>query len=156
MEIYDKAGRFIGYVLQSSVSKTPLEDTRQVGERKREQWLREIARRSLQEKWTYGKAKQVISEEIKSSNLSTAKSQGNAISEAMLAADGSVRGDFDRLVEVRDESWQRETNFVRRVRHGPSQVLVDLLRRQSREDERTHAASADAYLRYLHRTFPNG
>jgi hypothetical protein len=153
MEIYDKAGNFVGHALQSNISKTPLEETRQVGERKREQWLEDIARRSHAGRWTADQARNIVSEEVRNSNLSTAKSRENGISEAMLAADPHVRGQFAQLVRVRDESWQREPEFLRSVRHGPSQVLVDLMRRQSRSAERQHAQSADAYLKYLHRKF---
>jgi hypothetical protein len=153
MEIHDKAGNSIGYVLQSNVSKTPLDETRQVGERKREQWLQDIASRSVERKWTRDQARKVILEKVTHSNLFTPRSRECGISEVMSAANSEVRGHFSRLVNVRNESWRREADFLRRVRHGPSQVLVDLLRRQSRSTERPFAASADAYLGYLHQKF---
>jgi len=56
MDIYDKNGRLIGYVNPTHISKTPLEDTRQVGDRKREEWLRALAQRSAKENWDVEKA----------------------------------------------------------------------------------------------------
>jgi len=60
MDIYDKDGRVIGYVNPVHISKTPLEETRQAGERKREEWLRDLARRSVKENWDAQKARSMV------------------------------------------------------------------------------------------------
>jgi hypothetical protein len=51
MDIYDKEGSLIGYANPVHISKTPLEETRQAGERRREEWLCDLARRSAKENW---------------------------------------------------------------------------------------------------------
>jgi hypothetical protein len=43
-----------------------------------------------------------------------------------------------------------EPDYLRRTLHGPSQILIELMRRQKNPSERHHAQSAEEFLRYLH------
>lgn len=154
MEIYDRAGVLIGYVRQSDVSQKPLENTHQVGDRKREQWLQDLAYRSFSGRWSPTQIKLCVSEEVDSSpHLSTNNSRSGARSEGLLAASAIVRGEFDRLRSIRDEAWDSEKDFLRRVKHGPHQLLVDILRRQANGTERANVQSAVTYLAFMHRQY---
>ena len=149
MEIYDKEGRLVGYVDAAHIQRHPLEETRQAGERKREEWLADLARRSAKENWDAKKACSVVEAEVAASphllsGASAAKSEG------LLACDPAVRADFDRLRRIRNEAWDRDRSFLRRVKRGPQQLLVDVLRRASRTNERQHVATTDDYLKLMH------
>jgi hypothetical protein len=148
MDIYDKDGRLIGYVNPVHVSKTPLEETRQAGDRKREEWLRNLARRSAKENWDNKKTRSMVEAEIAASphlgsGATAAKSEG------LLACHPAVRSDFDRLMRLRDEAWERDQAFLRRVKHGPHQLLVDVLRRASITHECQYVTTTDTYLKFM-------
>ena len=130
-----------------------LTETRQQGERKREEWLADFAKRSIAENWTTSTARRkaeldVLDAELVG-HLKTEKAVANAINEGMLAAHPDVRNHFARLLAVRDELWKIEPDYLREKLHGPSQILVELLRRQKKRIERHHTESAAAFLRYL-------
>lgn len=153
MDIYDKSGRLIGYVNSNHISKTPLEDTGQVGEGKRDEWLRDLAQRSTKENLNVEKARAVVEAEVATSRhlgagAATTKSEG------LLACDPAVRSDFDRLKRLRDEAWELDRRFLRRAKHGPYQVLLDVLRRAAKASERHHVKNADSYLEFMRSRYP--
>jgi hypothetical protein len=87
-------------------------------------------------------------------NLKNRKSIDTLVSEFRLAGHPDVRDQIARLLKIRDEAWAMEANFLRgSPLHGPYQTLVDLMYRQRDPDERRHAASTKAYLKYLHKRF---
>ncbi|HEY2539744.1 MAG TPA: hypothetical protein VGI28_09665 [Stellaceae bacterium] len=147
MEIYDANGQLIAR--SSDVSKTPLDETRQAGERKREEWLLDIAKRSRSEGWGIEKAREIVDAEINATPNLRAGAVA-ARSEGLLACDSSVRSEFERLQQLRDEVWRLDQDFLKRVKHGPSQLLIDILRRQSRDNERKYVATTDTYLDFMH------
>jgi hypothetical protein len=152
VEIYDKQGRLIGYVNPAHISKAPLDETRQAGERKREEWLRDLARRSHKENWDAEKASVVVEQEIAATpNLRSGATA--AKSEGLIACNPAVRSDFDRLQRLRNDAWELDSSFFRRVKHGPSQLLIDVLRRQSKASERQHVATVQAYLDFMHKKY---
>jgi hypothetical protein len=152
MDIYDKDGRLIGYVNPVHISKTPLEETRQAGERKREEWLRDLARRSAKENWDAQKARSMVEAQIAGSPHLGAGATA-AKSEGLLACHPAVRSDFDRLKRFRDEAWERDRTFLKRVKYGQSQLLIDVLRRASRPRERQYVTTTDAYLSFMHNRY---
>jgi hypothetical protein len=130
-----------------------LTDTRLVGERKREEWLQEIARQSEAGKWKTALARQKASAGVTDAQRfgrigpKTAK---NMIAEGVLASDPYVRAHVDRLMAIRDELWATQPEYLRRTLHGPSQTLLELMRRQKRPDEQHYANDASSFLTYLH------
>ncbi len=130
-----------------------LTDTRQKGERKREEWLADIAKRSDAEGWTIATARaKVRSEVVEAEKVGNLKDEGaiaNVIRDGVLAAHPNVRGDFSRLVTIRDQLWKKDPDYLRRTLHGPSQILIELMRRQKNPSEQHHARSAADFLRYL-------
>jgi hypothetical protein len=136
------------------VSQTPsLEKPVPFGDNEREFWMDEIALRAEAEDWTHVQRKNAITKAAYEASFAATIRPDDLIFEAMLATRTPVRRHFHRLREVRNESWGREPLFLRAVLGGPSQVLVDLMRRQSHAHEQMHAASAGAYLAYLHWLF---
>jgi hypothetical protein len=133
----------------------PLAQTRLAGDRKREEWLIEVANRSSKEIWSRERAKievlKAVAKALIGRNITTEKSHEIVVSEGLLAARPEVRDHVPRLISLRDEAWNKDPNFLRAALHGPSQMLVDLMRRQRRPNERHHAATVDAYLAYLRR-----
>jgi hypothetical protein len=148
MDIYDKNGQLIGYVDPAHVQRHPLEETRQVGERKREEWLRELAQRSASENWDIKKGRQIVEAEVAASPHLAAGAAA-VLSDGRRACHPAVRSDFDRLRGLRDEAWDRDRGFLRRAKHGPYQLLVDILGRQQTASERHHVATADTYLAFM-------
>ena len=154
LEVYDKAGNFIGYVLRCNVSQTPpLEEPVPFGVNEREIWMEEIVRRAETEGWSHVQRKNVITRAAQEASLAALIRPDDLIFDAMLATRTPVRRHFHRLREVRDQSWEREPDFLQLILIGPSRVLVDLMRRQSHPHEQMYTASADAYLAYLHQLF---
>ena len=135
----------------------PLVQTRLAGERKREEFLIGIAERSSREAWSRERAENEIRKAattaIFADHIKTERSFANLVAEGMLAADPAVRDYVPRLIVLRDEIWSKDPEFLRSALHGPSQTLIDLMRRQKRPSERHHTASAAAYLTYLRRRF---
>jgi hypothetical protein len=138
------------------VSQTPpLKKPVVFGDNEREFWMEEIALRAEAEDWMHVQRKNVITMAAHEAVFAATIPPDDLIYEAMLATRAPVRRHFHRLREVRNESWGREPFYLRAVLGGPSQVLVDLMRRQSHPHEQVHVASADAYLAYLHQLFPD-
>jgi hypothetical protein len=133
----------------------PLAQTRLAGDRKREEWLTEVAGQSSKEGWSREQAKievlKAAAKALIARHITTEKSHEIVVSEGLLAARPEVRDHVPRLISLRDEAWNKDPNFLRAALHGPSQMLVDLMRRQRRPNERHHAATVDAYLAYLRR-----
>ncbi len=147
VEVFDQNGRHIGHVDPVHVRSHPLGETRQVDERKREDWLRALARRSASEEWLLTQIEQTVHQEVMcSSHLQTPRSRQEANRQGRLAADPDVRIDFDRLVRLRDECWTADPRFFRRTRHGKSQLLIDILMRQKEPARRSDVVSPHAYL----------
>ena len=134
-----------------------LVQTHQRGDRKREEWLEDLACRSAREGWSLEKAeieaRKAAEKAVFAGNLNTQKSFDNVVDNGRLAAHPDVRDHVPRLIALRDEAWAREPAFLRNVLHGPSQILVDLMRRQRDAGERQHARSVTAYLAYLRQRF---
>jgi hypothetical protein len=130
-----------------------LTDTRQKGERKREEWLADFAKRSVAEDWTIDAARAKASSEVVEAemvgNLKNEAAKANVIRDGVLAAHPDVRNHFNRLVKIRDELWNSEPDYLRSTLHGPSQILVELMRRQKKPSERHHTKSAADFLEYL-------
>ena len=135
----------------------PLVQTRVAGERKREEFLMGIAGQGSREAWSRERAENEIRKAattaIFADHIKTERSFANLVAEGMLAADPAVRDHVPRLIALRDEIWSKDPEFLRSALHGPSQILIDLMRRQKRPSERHHTASAAAYLAYLRRRF---
>ena len=135
----------------------PLTQTRQVGDRGREIWLQQLAQKSLERHWTAEQAHIAALRDALGAalaqNIRSEQAMNTLISEGRLAARPEVRAEFGRLMSLRDEVWSLEAGFLRSTLHGPSRVLVDLMRRQSKPEQRHHTASARAYLNYLRRRF---
>jgi len=135
------------------VTDMVLTQTRQAGDRKRESWLLSLAKESEAGNWSPGEARTRASADVgaavQNGNILSLGSIGNAITEGSLAAHPAVRGEIARLVAIRDDLWESFPDYLRRTLHGPSQTLVDLMRRQKQPHERHHAASSHAYLAYL-------
>jgi hypothetical protein len=127
-----------------------LTETRQKGERKREEWLAAFAKRSAAEGWTIDTARaKACSEVVEAKGLKDKGAIANVVRDGMLAAHPDVRDDFSRLVALRDKLWRMEQDYLRRNLHGPSQLLIELMRRQKNPSERVHAKNATAFLKYL-------
>jgi hypothetical protein len=135
----------------------PLVQTRLAGERKREEFLIGIAEQSSREAWSREKAESEVRKAATKAafadHITTERSFANLVAEGILATDPAVRAHVPRLIALRDEIWSKDPGFLRSSLHGPSQTLIDLMRRQKRPSERHHTASADAYLAYLRRRF---
>jgi hypothetical protein len=135
----------------------PLLQTRLAGDRKREEWLAEIAEQSSREAWNRDKAENEVRKAaikaIFADHITTESSFANLVAEGTLATDPAVRDHVPRLIALRDAIWGNDPDFLRDVLHGPSQTLVDLMRRHKRASERHHTASVEAYLTYLRRRF---
>jgi hypothetical protein len=135
----------------------PLVQTRLAGERKREEFLIGIAEQSSREAWSRERAEsEVRKAAIKAAfadHITTERSFANLVAEGILATDPAVRDHVPRLITLRDEIWSKDPGFLRSSLHGPSQTLIDLMRRQKRPNERHYTASATAYLVYLRRRF---
>jgi hypothetical protein len=133
--------------------KMMLLETRQAGDRKRECWLLTIAAESSAENWSLrdarDRAELDVNEAFSFGNIQSPKTISNAITEGALAAHPAVRNEVARLVAIRDELWESFPDYLRKTLHGPSQTLVDLMRRQKQQHERHHVASSSAYLTYL-------
>ena len=119
------------------VSPNPLVQTHQRGDRKREEWREDLACRSAREGWSLEKAeieaRKAAEKAVFAGNLNTQKSFDNVVDNGRLAAHPNVRDHVPR--------------------QGPSQILVDLMRRQRDAGERQHARSVTAYLAYLRQRF---
>ena len=59
-----------------------------------------------------------------------------------------------RLIALRDELWRKDPDFLRSTLHGPSQTLVNLMRRQKRPSERHHTAGTSFLFGVSARTLP--
>jgi len=135
-------------------------ETRQAGDRKRECWFLSLASESNINNWSLREARYRatadVAEAFSYGNIQSPKTIANAIAEGTLAAHPAIRNEMARLVGIRDELWKSYADYLRQTLHGPSQTLLDLMRRQKQPHERRHAANAQAYLAYLrtHR-FPN-
>ena len=77
----------------------------------------------------------------------TAKSEGRR------ACSPAVRLEFDRLKRLRDEAWERDQQFLRRAKHGPYQLLIDILARQEKTSERHYVTDVDTYLQFMRREY---
>jgi hypothetical protein len=109
---------------------------------------RDLAQRAVKGNWSAEDARQIVEAEVAASpNLR--KGAATAISEGRLASDPAVRSGFDRLHHLRDEAWARDRDFLRRIKHGPSQLLIDILRRQQSPSQCCHVATVDSYLSFM-------
>jgi hypothetical protein len=89
-------------------------------------------------------------------NLKSEKAIADVVHDGVLAAHPAVRDHFSRLMMIRDELWQMEPDYLRRTLHGPSQILIELMRRQKKPSERYYANSAADFFRYLRKyRFPS-
>ena len=136
---------------------SPLVQTHQRGDRRREEWLEDLAHQSAREGWSLEKAeievRKAAEKAVFAGNLNTQKSFDNVVAEGRLAAHPDIRDHVPCLIALRDEAWARESAFLRNILHGPSQILVDLMRRQRDAGERQHTKSVAAYLAYLRQRF---
>ena len=90
-------------------------------------------------------------------HLESGKAIANVIGDGALAAHPDVRDHFSRLVTIRDELWKAEPDYLRCTLHGPSQLLIELMRRQKNPSEQHHAKNAISFLKYLReQRFPPG
>jgi hypothetical protein len=130
-----------------------LTDTRQEGDRKREEWLADLAKQSATERWTKETARTMarrdVGEAAKIGHLKSKNTMITAVSEGTLAAHPDVRDHFSRLVKIRDELLEKNSDYIRRTLHGPHQLLIELMRRQKKPSEQHHAKSAADFLEYL-------
>jgi hypothetical protein len=46
-------------------------------------------------------------------------------------------------------TWNRDQHFLPGVKHGPHQLLIDILGRQQSSSQRRHVATVDAYLSFM-------
>jgi hypothetical protein len=134
-----------------------LTQTHLAGVRIREEWLIGLAEQSSEEAWSKDKAgnevRKAAIKAIFADHITTESSFANLVAEGTLATDPAVRDHVPRLIALRDAIWGNDPDFLRDVLHGPSQTLVDLMRRHKRASERHHTASVEAYLTYLRRRF---
>ena len=130
-----------------------LTDTRLEGDRKREEWLTDLAKRSATERWTKETAQTMARLDVdKAAEIGHLKSKNamtTATSEGTLVAHPDVRDHFNRLVKIRDALFQNNPDYIRRTLHGPHQLLIELMRRQKKPSERHHTKSAEDFLEYL-------
>jgi hypothetical protein len=123
----------------------------------REQALRAFAAESAEKMWSKLKCRVEASalaiDVALAGNLTSRKAINTMSGELQLAGHADVRNEFERLAALRDEIWSIEVNLLREALHGPSQVLIDMMRRQKRPAERHHVASAQTYIRYLRKRF---
>jgi hypothetical protein len=131
--------------------------TRLKGERWREQSLHDLSRMSTKNEWSEEQchiaALDAAIDVALAHKLNTRGAVNNLVNDLRLAGHSEVRDEFERLLAVRDEVWAVDPAFLRATLHGPSQVFVDLMRRQRNRSERRHTANAKTYLRYLRRRF---
>ncbi|MGH7039868.1 MAG: hypothetical protein ACREE1_17225 [Stellaceae bacterium] len=124
-----------------------------MGERMREEWLVDIAKRSAAEHWAKNTAQRMARSEVNEAaevgHLKSKNAMTTAACEGALAAHPDVRDDFGRLMTIRDELWKSEQDYIRRTLHGPSQLLIELMRRQKNPRERHYTNSAADFLKYL-------
>ena len=117
--------------------------------------LVEIAMRSSKEKWSEDKIKtevpRVIARAVQAKriNIRSEKAYAGLLEECNLAADAVVCGHVPELVAVCHEARLEDPALLRLARHGPYQVLVDVLRLYRNPHKRKHALSAAAYFKYL-------
>jgi hypothetical protein len=117
-------------------------------------FAQESARKNYSEDQCYIAVQKRVIDVPLSGNIKNRKSIDTLIGQFRLAGHPDVRDDFARLMKIRDEAWEMEASFLRgSPLHGPSQTLVDLMYRQRDPDDRRHAASTKAYLKYLHKRF---
>jgi hypothetical protein len=132
----------------------PLTETRQAGQRLREEWLADLARKSRLNSWTPSQiviaVQQGALDAALAQTLRTASSVNEAIRQGRIAAHPFVRNEFDRLVKLRDDVWLIDPVICRRYMHGPSQILIDLITRCRNPAERHHVADDASYLSYIH------
>jgi hypothetical protein len=158
----DRTGRSVRRSSQSAARGRkaithPLAQTRLAGDNKREEWLAGIAELSSEEGWHREKAEIKVHKSVEKAvfarRITTEKSFANVVTEGLLATDPDVRDHVSRLIALRDQAWPKVPAIVRDRLHGPSQMLMDLMRRQRTESERHHTASVEKYLTYLRRRF---
>jgi hypothetical protein len=135
----------------------PLVQTHLLGDRRREQWLTFFAERSAMERWSLEKSELEVRKAaelaIFADRILTEKSFKNVVAEGRLATHPDVRAHVPRLISLRDEAWLQKSSLLRASLHGPSQVLIDMMRRQRNPAERRYVTALDVYFDYLERRF---
>lgn len=135
------------------LASSPLSATRQKGERLREQWLADLAAKSLLNTWSIeqieAETARGAAEALGAGNVRTTGSAYEIAREGRLAAHPKVRARFHYLLAMRDRIWAARPELVRAVIHGPSQLLVDMLVAQKKAHLRHHVASDGAYIQHL-------
>lgn len=132
-------------------------ETRQRDDRKREQGFEALAKRAAEEEWSEDRAEIEVLKTIKAAHFGgcryTEKTFDTLVAEGKLATHPAVRGQVAQLKKLRDEAWATYPVFLRGALHGPSQVLIDMMRRQRDRDERHHVRNLMTYMAYLHQRF---
>ena len=136
-----------------TVSISPLSETRQKGDRRRERWLAELASCSLLEAWTPERVAVEVRNRVNSGvavgHLKADRSINTTIHEGCLAGHPDVRSHFHRLIQMRDRIWAAHSDLVRSIVHGPSQLLVDMCVAQKKQHLRHYLSSDAAYVQHL-------
>src|SRR3954447_9642530 len=119
----------------------------------REDWLRSIAERSREEKWSLERAEWEIRDDLLDpamlGHFTSRAALDQAIREARRAAQPDVRNHFEHLVTFRNGLWEKSRKPLRASGlHGPYQALADITARWANPDERHHVADERSYLNY--------
>jgi hypothetical protein len=130
-----------------------LAQTHQAGHRVREKWLVGVAELSTNERWSKEKAeievRKAAAKAFFAHRIRTENSHSVVIAEGLLAACPEVRDHVQRLIRLRDDAWAADPILLRKAMHGPSQALVDIMRRQRRPHQMRHVSCVENYLAYL-------
>jgi hypothetical protein len=132
----------------------PLEQTHPRGVRQLEEWMLTVSTHSKQHNLIITDIKSFVTDSFLKARSYVdglaESTRARRIEEGCLAASPEVRKHFPRLREMRDRIWATHRTFLRVKRHGPQQILNDLMRIQRHPARRRYAASGIAYLAYLH------
>jgi hypothetical protein len=124
--------------------------SRAPGLRWRELWFRQLADDSAALNWSLEESREAVRKDVEAAKRAGKIRNTSTIAyEGRLAADPNVRGEFARLVALRDEARAQEPGL--RLKR-PSHVLVNLMKLQRSPINKRHAASTSGYLSYLQRS----
>jgi hypothetical protein len=126
--------------------------SRAPGLRWRELWFRQLTEDSITLNWSLIESNDAVRKDVEDAKRAGKIRNTSTIAyEGRLAADPNVRGEFTRLVALRDQACAQEPRLVLGRLKRPSHVLVNLMELQRNPTNRRHAASISSYLSYLQR-----
>jgi hypothetical protein len=124
--------------------------SRASGLRWRELWFRQLSEDGITLSWSRQESRDAVQKDVEVAKRTGKITVTSIIAyEGRLAADPNVRGEYARLVALRDQVCAQEPGLVLGRLKRQSHVLVDLMKLQRDPINRRHAASTSSYLSYL-------